>query len=182
MKNIKLGYKRWISVLMTMICICIPTSKVLANDGTKENTRVMETHMPCVNYRNDINGYDKFEFISQTRTTDEPTEKWLWSNGKYYVDGSSNYSTLYTNYYFTNLKDKKFSFSAGSSNKVKVDLVHKGLIVQTVVSSWTINAGESKSHTITDADFGGYSNSDKFYFRFNSSPIGNSYSISGSVG
>lgn len=49
------------------------------------------------------------------------------------------------------LKGKKFSFSAGSSNKVKVDLVHKkGTIVQTVVSSWTISAGGSKSHTITD--------------------------------
>ena len=92
------------------------------------------------------------------------------------------YSTLYTNYYFTSVKGKKFSFSAGSSNKVKVDLVHKGTIVQTVVSSWTISAGGSKSHTITADDLGGYSNSDKFYFRFNSSPIGNRYSISGYFG
>ena len=75
-----------------------------------------------------------------------------------------------------------YSFSAGSSNKVKVDLVHKGTIVQTVVSSWTISAGGSKSHTITADDLGGYSNSDKFYFRFNSSPIGNRYSISGYFG
>ena len=87
-----------------------------------------------------------------------------------------------TNYYFTSVKGKKFSFSAGSSNKVKVDLVHKGTIVQTVVSSWTISAGGSKSHTITADDLGGYSNSDKFYFRFNSSPIGNRYSISGYFG
>lgn len=58
-------------------------------------------------------------------------------------------------------------------------MVHKGTIVQTVVSSWTISAGGSKSHTITADDLGGYSNSDKFYFRFNSSPIGNRYSISG---
>lgn len=86
------------------------------------------------------------------------------------------------NYYFTSVKGKKFSFSAGSSNKVKVDLVHKGTIVQTVVSSWTISAGGSKSHTITADDLGGYSNSDKFYFRFNSSPIGNRYSISGYFG
>ena len=83
---------------------------------------------------------------------------------------------------FTSVKGKKFSFSAGSSNKVKVDLVHKGTIVQTVVSSWTISAGGSKSHTITADDLGGYSNSDKFYFRFNSSPIGNRYSISGYFG
>ena len=61
-------------------------------------------------------------------------------------------------------------------------MVHKGTIFQTVVSSWTISAGGSKSHTITTDDLGGYDNSDKFYFRFNSSPIGDSYSISGSFG
>ena len=127
-------------------------------------------------------GHEEFKFVPVARTTQEPTSKWSWSDGKYYVDGSSNYSTLYTNYYFTSVKGKKFSFSAGSSNKVKVDLVHKGTIVQTVVSSWTISAGGSKSHTITADDLGGYSNSDKFYFRFNSSPIGNRYSISGYFG
>lgn len=163
------------------VYLCVPSSIVFAQTD-KEMTQEADKGVPEVRFTGDVNGHEEFKFVPVARTTQEPTSKWSWSDGKYYVDGSSNYSTLYTNYYFTSVKGKKFSFSAGSSNKVKVDLVHKGTIVQTVVSSWTISAGGSKSHTITADDLGGYSNSDKFYFRFNSSPIGNRYSISGYFG
>lgn len=178
MRNKRMSFKRLLFTFMVMVCLCVPSSIVFAQTD-KEMTQEADKGIPEVRFTGDVNGHEEFKFVPVARTTQEPTSKWSWSDGKYYVDGSSNYSTLYTNYYFTSVKGKKFSFSAGSSNKVKVDLVHKGTIVQTVVSSWTISAGGSKSHTITADDLGGYSNSDKFYFRFNSSPIGNRYSISG---
>lgn len=183
MINKRLSWKHWISVFMVMLCVCIPSGSVFAQSSvTEKSADGIAANVPGVYYSNDINGYDAFEFISLTRTTDEPTSKWSWDNGSYYVDGSSNSSTLYTNYYFTGVVGKTFSFSAGSSNKVNVDLVHKGTIIQTVVSSWTINAGGSKSHKITASDLDGYSSSDKYYFRFNSNPIGKKYSVSGSFG
>ena len=173
MKNKRMSFKRLLFTFMVMVCLCVPSSIVFAQTD-KEMTQEADKGVPEVRFTGDVNGHEEFKFVPVARTTQEPTSKWSWSDGKYYVDGSSNYSTLYTNYYFTSVKGKKFSFSAGSSNKVKVDLVHKGTIVQTVVSSWTISAGGSKSHTITADDLGGYSN--------NSSPIGNRYSISGYFG
>lgn len=181
MRNKRMSFKRLVSTFMVMVCLCVPSLTVFAQTD-EDMLQEAVKNAPEVYFTDDVNGYEEFKFVPDTRTTQEPTSKWSWSNGTYYVDGSSNYSTLYTNYYFTNVKGKTFDFSAGSSNKVKVDLVHKGTILQTVVSSWTISAGGSKSHTITADDLGGYDNSDKFYFRFNSSPIGDSYSISGSFG
>ncbi len=67
----------------------------------------------------------------------------------------------------------------GDLKVVGLVLVHRGLIFQTVVSSWTIDAGESLSHTIKTSDLDGKSTSGNYYFRFNSNPLGQSYSVSG---
>ncbi|GAU79598.1 M56 family metallopeptidase [Fusibacter sp. 3D3] len=142
--------------------------------------------IPTVNYT-ELNDYDQFIFNENapvTRSTSVPSSLWSWtSNGSTYnISGSSNSSTLYTNYYFKNVTGKTFNLTAGSSNRLVVDLVHKGVLVQEVVSTWTIDANASKSVKIQTSDLNNFSDSDKYYFRFNSSPIGNSYSVSGSFG
>lgn len=140
---------------------------------------VGDTKIPLVGF-DEINGYASFSFKNESRGTTEPSSKWDWSKGAYYVSGSSNSATLYTNYYFTGVVGRTFNFGAGSANRITVDLVHKGWIVQTVVSTWTIDAGSSKSVTIKKSDLAGKSESGNYYFRFNSNPLGNSYSVNGS--
>lgn len=127
MKNKRMSFKRLLFTFMVMVCLCVPSSIVFAQTD-KEMTQEADKGVPEVRFTGDVNGHEEFKFVPVARTTQEPTSKWSWSDGKYYVDGSS------------------------------------------------------KSHTITADDLGGYSNSDKFYFRFNSSPIGNRYSISGYFG
>ena len=136
--------------------------------------------IPSINYNNDFNGYEEFIFNTITRGTSEPSSKWNWNNGAYTVNGTSNSgTTLYSNYYFTDIVGRSFSFKAGSSNRISVDLVYKGALVQTVVSTWTIDAGSSKTVKIKESDLDGKSSSGKYYFRFNSNPLGRSYSVSG---
>ncbi|WP_139380390.1 hypothetical protein [Maledivibacter halophilus] len=168
-----------ISAFANESSVKVNSSKIFAfNDSDVES---YDEKIPQVNYRNDINGYDKFVFKKglSTRTTEEPSSEWDWSEGAYSVNGSSNSATLYTNYYFTGVVGRTFDFTAGSSNRITVDLVHKGWIFQTVVSTWTIDAGESKSVEIKESDLDGESKDGKYYFRFNSNPLGNSYSVTG---
>lgn len=152
-------------------------SEVSQNSNTSFNEQIHS-----VTSANDVNGYEEFTFDLLERGTSVPSSKWDWSSGKYKVDGSSNSATLYTNKYFSSVSGKTFNFTAGSSNRLQVDLIHKGLLVQKVVSTWTIDAGKNKSVTIKTADLDGFSNSDNYYFRFNSSPIGKAYSVSGTFG
>ncbi|MBF4693426.1 hypothetical protein ISU02_09860 [Fusibacter sp. Q10-2] len=147
---------------------------------------IINDTIPTIAYT-ELNDYDKFIFDANApiqRSTSTPSTLWSWTNNgsSYSISGSSSSSTLYTNYYFKNVTGKTFDLTAGYSNRLVVDLVHKGFIVQEVVSTWTIDAGTSKSVTIKSSDLNDFADSDKYYFRFNSSPIGNSYSVSGSFG
>ncbi|MCY9517756.1 hypothetical protein [Paenibacillus apiarius] len=196
MFNFKKSPKKIVSVLVALISVLTLSGSIYASAAseaptvngsnqfnfTDSKSVAYDDQIPTVNYNNDINGYNKFVFATSgisTQSTEEPTSLWDWSNGKYSISGSSNKATLYTNYYFKNVTGRTFNLSAGSSNRITVDLVHKGLIFQTVVSTWTIDAGKSKKVTIKSSDLGDYKDSDKYYFRFNSNPIGKSYSVSG---
>ena len=170
-KIFMLKFKRVLSVvLVCMMVLGMNTTAVFASQTID---------VPSVNYSDDINDYEEFIFKVNTRGTSTPTSKWDWDNGAYTVNGSSNSATLYSNCYFTDVVGRTFNFSAGSSSRIMVDLVHKGLFVQTVVSSWTIDAGSSKSVTIKETDLAGEEKDGKYYFRFNSNPLGNKYSVSG---
>lgn len=166
------------SVFANDVSAAVNGSNQFAFNGSEVTS--YDEDLPQVNYYDDINGYDEFIFASSsTRTTEEPSSKWNWDKGAYTVDGSSNSATLYTNYYFTDVVGRTFDFKAGSSNRITVDLVHKGLIIQTVVSTWTIDAGDDKEVTIKESDLNGKSKTGNYYFRFNSNPLGKPYSVSG---
>ncbi|MFC9540854.1 hypothetical protein ACFTQ7_13315 [Lysinibacillus sp. NPDC056959] len=165
------------AVLVTILLASLDTP--YARETTSDE-QIPEEQLPKVDYYNDINDYDEFIFESKTKGTEVPFRKWDWDNGSYPVNGSSNSgATLYTNFYFIDVVGKTFDFTAGSSNKITVDLVHKGFITQTVVQSWTITAKATKSVTIKKSDLGDKSFNGNYYFRFNSSPAGKSYSVSG---
>ena len=100
MRNKRMSFKRLLFTFMVMVCLCVPSSIVFAQTD-KEMTQEADKGVPEVRFTGDVNGHEEFKFVPVARTTQEPTSKWSWSDGKYYVDGSSNYSTLYTNYYFT---------------------------------------------------------------------------------
>ena len=113
MKNKRMSFKRLLFTFMVMVCLCVPSSIVFAQTD-KEMTQEADKGVPEVRFTGDVNGHEEFKFVPVARTTQEPTSKWSWSDGKYYVDGSSNYSTLYTNYYFTSVKGKKFRTISGN--------------------------------------------------------------------
>lgn len=178
--------KRFFSVFAAFIStFAISGSMYASPDLTPsiiDDPRAIVAETPTVNLFNDLNAYDRFIFSSgevSIQGTSEPSSKWDWSDGTYNISGSSNSSTLYTNYYFTNVTGKTFNLTAGSSNRITVDLVHKGFLIQSVVSTWTIDAGSSKTVKISASDLNGKKDSDNYYFRFNSNPIGKSYSVSG---
>ncbi|MFS0840671.1 hypothetical protein [Paenibacillus sp. 1P03SA] len=189
--------KKVVTTLVTLASVAVLSSSVYANEATEVNSSKQfasndskvitpftnSAGVPSVNYFNDINEYDKFAFKKSggitPQGTSEPSSEWDFSNGVYNVNGSSNKATLYSNYYFKNVVGRTFNFTAGSSNRITVDLVHKGIIWQSVVSSWTIDAGSSKNVTIKSSDLNGESASGSYYFRFNSNPLGNPYSVSG---
>ncbi|GKS10922.1 hypothetical protein [Paenibacillus chitinolyticus] len=197
MNNFSKSSKKIVTTLVTLASVAVLSSSVYADGATEVNNSKQFTSndskvvspvtnsvgVPSVNYYNDINDYDKFAFKKDggitTRGTSEPSSEWDFSNGAYDVNGSSNKATLYSNYYFKNVVGRTFNFTAGSSNRITVDLVHKGIIWQTVVSSWTIDAGSSKNVTIKTSDLNGESSSGSYYFRFNSNPLGNAYSVTG---
>ena len=168
-------FKKILSVALAAIMVLGMNTTAFAREVSDTDT----VNVPSVDYSDDINGYEEFTFNAVARTTSEPTSKWDWGKGAYTVNGSSNSATLYSNYYFTNVVGRTFDFKAGSSNRITVDLVHKGLIIQTVVSTWTIDAGSSKTIKIKESDLDGKATDGKYYFRFNSNPIGNKYSVSG---
>lgn len=150
------------------------------------NEVVADATVPTVTY-NELNDYERFIFDENAispQTTSVPTTLWSWTTdgSTYNISGSSNSATLYTNDYFKNVTGKTFNLTAGSSNRLVVDLVHKGLIVQEVVSTWTIDAGGSKKVTLKTSDLNDFPNGDNYYFRFNSSPLGKAYSVSGTFG
>lgn len=167
--------KKLLSVALTAIMVLGINTTAFAREVSDTDT----VNVPSVNYADSINGYEEFIFNNTARTTSEPTSKWDWDDGAYTVNGSSNSATLYSNYYFTDVVGRTFKFKAGSSNRITVDLVHKGLVVQTVVSTWTIDAGSSKTVEIKESDLDGKATDGKYYFRFNSNPLGNAYSVSG---
>ena len=72
----------------------------------KQVSDIDTVNTPSVHYADDMNGYEEFIFNDFVRTTDEPISKWDWGKGAYTVNGSSN--------------------------RITVDLVHKGLIIQSV--------------------------------------------------
>lgn len=170
-----LKLKRVLSVALASIMVLGMSTTVFAGEANDSDM----VNVPSVNYFDDINEYEEFTFNVVTRGTEEPITKWDWEKGACKISGSSNSATLYSNYYFTDVVGRKFSFSAGSSNRITVDLVHKGLLIQTVVSTWTIDAGSSKEVTIQEKDLDGKATDGKYYFRFNSNPIKNKYSVSG---
>ncbi len=130
---------------------------------------------------NELNNYKKFIFKEDlTKGTSVPSSKHSWSSGDYDIDGSSKSATLFTNKYFTDIVGKDLEITAGSSNDVIVDLVHKGTFIQEVTYTFTIDAGETLSETISSKHLGDFKNSDNFYFRFNSNPMGKSFSVIGS--
>ncbi len=65
---------------------------------------------------------------------------------------------------------------------MKIDLVHKGSVVQTVVDSWYLSPGYTIGGTISSSNLGGYPSTDDFYFRFNSEPGGHYYNFNGEFG
>jgi beta-lactamase regulating signal transducer with metallopeptidase domain len=188
-----------LSIAMALVLMLITSASVYASSAGRSgvnhaqrfifddlNEAVIDETIPTVTYTQ-ANGYDSFIFDENAlvpQSTSNPNTLWSWTiNGSLYnISGSSTGPALYTNYYFTNVTGKRFSLTAGSSNRLLVDLVHRGLIIQDVVSTWTIDAGTSKTVQITASDLNGYANSDNYYFRFNSSPIGNSYSVNGTFG
>lgn len=178
--------RKIMTVLVALLSVVVMSSSVYAKEITEVNKvdPIVDNSVaiPSVNYHNDINEYNEFVFTKDeitTQGTNEPTSEWDFSNGAYNVNGSSNKSTLYSNNYFKNVVGRTFDFKAGSSNRITVDLVYKGAIIQSVVSSWTIDAGSSKKVTIKTSDLDGKSSSGSYYFRFNSNPIGNPYSVTG---
>ncbi len=170
-----LKLKKILSVTLAAIVVLGMNTTAFA----KQVSDIDTVNTPSVHYADDINGYEEFIFNDFVRTTDEPISKWDWGKGAYTVNGSSNSATLYSNYYFKDVVGRTFNFNAGSSNRITVDLVHKGLIIQSVVSTWTIDAGSSKTVKIKESDLDGKATDAKYYFRFNSNPLGNRYSISG---
>ncbi len=123
-----------VATMLMSTSVFADTNSVASNDN--------QVNVQSVNV-GDINDAEVFQFSeNKVRGLDEPVAKWDFSKGKYSVSGSSNSATLYSNYYFTDVVGKNFNFKAGYGNDITVDLVHRGLIFQTVVSSWTIDAGE----------------------------------------
>lgn len=162
------------------------SSPAYASELNQEGTSnaLEETSVPVISI-DDINESNEFIFnedFKQVRLTSSPNKEWSSSNAYSVSGNSSSGSTLYTNYYFSSIVGKTFNFTAGKANRLKVDLVHRGSVIQKVVSTWTIDVGKSKKYTIVTGDLDGYSNSDNYYFRFNSDPIGHSYSVSGTFG
>lgn len=157
-----------------------PSFYILENGVVNESDNIPEVSI------NELNNYKKFIFKEDltkkdlTRGTSVPSSKHSWTSGNYDIDGSSNSSTLFTNKYFTDIIGKDLNITAGSSNGVIVDLVHKGKFIQEVTYTFTINAGETLNETISSKHLGDFEDSDNFYFRFNSNPIGKSFSIKGS--
>lgn len=191
MVKFKKSKKKFISTLVVLLSVVMISGSAYAsgitessNNQSRHNSSnvapnlTISTTIPS----NDINVADEFIFTKGEITiqgTSEPSSEWDFSKGSYSVNGSSNSDALFTNYYFKDVVGRTFNFTAGSSNRLKVDLVHKGWLVQSVVSTWTIDAGESKKVKIKKSDLDGKSTSGSYYFRFNSDPIGNSYSVSG---
>lgn len=168
--------KKVLSVLLSSVIVLGMNTSAFASEVSEPDI----ANIPQVNYTEDVNNYDEFIFGAETRGVEEQVSKWDWNKGAYKVDGTSNSgSTLYTNRYFKDVVGRTFSFTAGYANPVTVDLVHKGLVIQTVVSTWTIGAGKTKTVEIEKDDLDGKSENGSYYFRFNSDPIGDSYSISG---
>lgn len=168
-------FKRVLSVALAIIMVLGMRTTAFASEVADSDI----ANVPSVNYFDDINDYEEFTFNVVARGTETPITKWDWSKGACSIRGSSNSATLYSNYYFTDVVGRKFSFSAGSANRITVDLVHKGLFIQTVVSTWTIDASSSKEVTIREEDLDGKATDGNYYFRFNSNPMKNKYSVSG---
>lgn len=174
--NFMLKFKRILSVALATIMVLGMSTTAFADEGADTDV----DNVPSVNFSDDINGYEEFTFNNNARTTEEPSSAWDWDKGAYKISGSSSSgATLYSNYYFTDVVGRTFTLKAGSSNRISVDLVHKGVLIQTVVSTWTIDAGSSKTVTIKESDLDGKATDGKYYFRVNSNPLGKSYSVSG---
>ena len=88
MRNKRMSFKRLLFTFMVMVCLCVPSSIVFAQTD-KEMTQEADKGVPEVRFTGDVNGHEEFKFVPVARTTQEPTSKWSWSDGKYYVDGSS---------------------------------------------------------------------------------------------
>lgn len=142
-----------------------------------------QNNIPEELYASEYNDLDVFVINGSVRGRSEPSDLWnLDTQGICTIYGSTEYgNTLYSEYYFNDVVGRKLSLRA-SSNTVKVDLVHKGTLIQTVVSTWYVPAGGTIYKVIGENDLGGYDENDNYYFRFNSNPMGNKYSIHGTIG
>ncbi|HBN28962.1 MAG TPA: hypothetical protein DEF85_02260 [Clostridiaceae bacterium] len=174
-------FKKLLSFILAAVMIMSMGTGAFASE-TLRITNDSNQHSESSQYNIPYNGneYDELSSSEITPyTTEVPILKWNWDRGEYKFNGSSQKLELFSNYYFSDVVGRTFTIKAGSANRIKVDLMHKGIIFATAVSSWTINAGEEETVNIKVSDLDGKSESGNYYFRFNSNPQGNPYSVTG---
>lgn len=81
--------------------------------------------------------------------TGKPNLQWDWSQGQYNFSGSSSFSPLYSNYYFSGASEVNITVKNNhASKKLTVKLLHSALGVDKAVSEEDIAPGQRKEWSV----------------------------------